>query len=79
MDPQDSYFVNGIPPIENVAVVAYTPPWPEIYSALESKIKNKLGSTLLKIAHVDSTSAPGLAAKFDVLHPGKDKIHTFPY
>ncbi|UZJ12029.1 GrpB family protein (plasmid) [Klebsiella pneumoniae] len=46
---------------------------------MESKIKNKLGSTLLKIAHVDFTSVPGLAAKFDVLHPGKDKIHTFPY
>lgn len=63
IDPQDSYFVNGVPPIENVAVVAYDPSWPEIYSALESKIKNKLGSNLLKIDHVGSTAVPGLAAK----------------
>jgi GrpB-like predicted nucleotidyltransferase (UPF0157 family) len=61
--PQDSYFVNSVPPIENVAVVAYDPSWAEIYSALESKIKNKLGFNLLKIAHVDSTAVPGLNAK----------------
>ncbi|MGI3450974.1 GrpB family protein [Citrobacter arsenatis] len=63
IDPQDSYFVNGVPPIENVAVVAYDPSWPEIYSALESKIKNELGPNLLKIDHVGSTAVPGLAAK----------------
>lgn len=63
IDPQDSYFVNGVPPIENVAVVAYDPSWPEIYAALESKIKNKLGSNLLKIDHVGSTAVPGLTAK----------------
>ncbi|MEG1626917.1 GrpB family protein [Pseudomonas sp.] len=63
IDPQDSYFVNGVPPIENVAVVAYEPSWPEIYSTLESEIKNKLGSNLLKIDHVGSTAVPGLAAK----------------
>lgn len=63
IDPQDSYFVNGVPPIENVAVVTYDPSWPEIYSALESKIKNELGSNLLKIDHVGSTAVPGLAAK----------------
>ncbi len=63
IDPQDSYFVNGVPPIENIEVVAYDPSWPEIYSALESKIKNKLGSNLLKIDHVGSTAVPGLVAK----------------
>ncbi|TKU12297.1 GrpB family protein [Citrobacter sp. wls829] len=63
IDPQDSYFVNGVPPIENITVVVYDPSWPEIYSAFESKIKNKLGSNLLKIDHVGSTAVPGLAAK----------------
>lgn len=63
IDPQDSYFVNGVPPIENVVVVAYDPLWPNIYSTLASKIKNKLGSHLLKIDHVGSTAVPGLAAK----------------
>ncbi|NTZ50821.1 MULTISPECIES: GrpB family protein [Citrobacter freundii complex] len=63
IDPQDSYFVNGVPPIENIEVVAYDHSWPQIYSALESKIKNKLGSNLLKIDHVGSTAVPGLAAK----------------
>ncbi|MEQ0204586.1 GrpB family protein [Klebsiella sp. CN_Kp104] len=63
IDPQDSYFVNGTPPIENVAVVTYDPSWPKIYSILESKIKNELGSNLLKIDHVGSTAVPGLAAK----------------
>lgn len=63
IDPQDSYFVNGVPPIENVAVVAYDPLWPEIYSSLASTIKNKLGSNLLRIDHIGSTAVPGLAAK----------------
>src|SRR5471030_140381 len=63
IDSQDSYFVNGVPPIENVTVVAYDPTWPEIYSTLASTIKNKLGSNLLKIDHVGSTAVPGLAAK----------------
>ncbi|WP_237391026.1 GrpB family protein [Dryocola clanedunensis] len=63
INPQDSYFVNGVPPVENVVVVAYDPLWPEIYSTLASKIKNKLGSHLLKIDHVGSTAVPGLAAK----------------
>lgn len=63
IDPQDSYFVNGVPPIENVAVVAYDPLWPNIYSALASKIMIELGSNLLEIDHVGSTAVPGLAAK----------------
>ncbi|WP_258089948.1 GrpB family protein [Serratia liquefaciens] len=63
IDPQDSYFVNGVPPIENVAVVAYDSSWPEIYLTLESDVKNELGSNLLQIDHVGSTAVPGLAAK----------------
>jgi len=63
IDPQDSYFVNGVPPIENVAVVTYDPLWPNIYSALASKIMIELGSNLLGIDHVGSTAVPGLAAK----------------
>lgn len=63
VNPQDSFFVNGVPPIENVAVVAYDPLWPEIYSSLASTIKNKLGSNLLRIDHIGSTAVPGLAAK----------------
>ncbi|EPG8536268.1 GrpB family protein [Citrobacter amalonaticus] len=63
IDPQDSYFVNGVPPIENVAVVAYDPLWPNIYSTLASKIMIELGSNLLEIDHVGSTAVPGLAAK----------------
>ncbi len=63
INPEDSFFVNGVPPIENVAVVAYDPLWPEIYSSLASTIKNKLGSNLLRIDHIGSTAVPGLAAK----------------
>ena len=63
IDPQDSYFVNGVPPIENISVVTYDPSWPEIYSELESKIKDILGSNLLRIDHVGSPAVPGLAAK----------------
>ncbi|QMG41024.1 GrpB family protein [Citrobacter freundii] len=63
IDPQDSYFVHGVPPIENISVVTYDPSWPEIYSELESKIKDILGSNLLRIDHVGSTAVPGLAAK----------------
>lgn len=47
-NPQDSFFVNSVPPIENVAVVTYDPLWPEIYSSLAFTIKNKLGSNCVK-------------------------------
>lgn len=47
-NPQDSFFVNSVPPIKNVVVVAYDPLWPEIYSSLASTIKNKSGSNCVK-------------------------------
>lgn len=63
IDPLDSHFVNGVPPVESVTVVAYDPAWPEIYSTLVASIKKDLGSNLLQIDHIGSTAVPGLAAK----------------
>ena len=60
INPEDSFFVNGVPPIENVAVVAYDPLWPEIYSSLASTIKNKLGSNLLRKVRISRSFLPKL-------------------
>lgn len=63
IDPHDSYFVNGTPPIETVEVVVYDFSWPKIYAEVASSIENELGSNVLKIDHIGSTAVLGLAAK----------------
>ncbi|BCL76244.1 hypothetical protein JHS3_19800 [Jeongeupia sp. HS-3] len=63
VDPQDSYFVHGTPPIETVEVVAYNLSWPKIYAKVALSIENELGSSVLKIDHIGSTAIPGIAAK----------------
>lgn len=46
-----------------INVVDYEPQWPVMYEELASNIRATLGNTLIDIAHVGSTSVPGLAAK----------------
>lgn len=61
--PKDSFFVNGIPPIEIVEIIEYNTLWPKIYEEIAISIQNKIGSVVLKIDHVGSTAVPGLSAK----------------
>lgn len=46
-----------------LAIVEPDPSWPQIFSLLKARIESALGSTSLSIAHVGSTSIPGLPAK----------------
>ncbi len=63
INPEDSYFVHGISPVEIVEVVAYDCSWPEIYAEVASSIEKGLGSSAQRIDHVGSTAIPGIAAK----------------
>ncbi|WNV84065.1 GrpB family protein [Umezawaea sp. Da 62-37] len=65
-DPSEDPWVNGPPPPETVAIVAYTPEWPRRFQAAAAEIRAALGRVVLGIDHVGSTSVEGLAAK-DVL------------
>src|SRR3954451_18724941 len=46
-----------------IEVVPYDAAWPRQFAAEESKIRAALGTAVLLIEHVGSTSVPGLAAK----------------
>jgi GrpB-like predicted nucleotidyltransferase (UPF0157 family) len=46
-----------------VRLDAYDPAWPEIYARQADLIAIALGADVRRIAHVGSTSVPGLAAK----------------
>ena len=46
-----------------VEVVAYDPAWPVLFEKHAAAIRSALGPSALTIAHVGSTSVPGLAAK----------------
>lgn len=62
-DPSENPWVNGPPPPETVAIVAYQPEWPHRYERVAAQIRAALGDTVLDIEHVGSTSVEGLAAK----------------
>jgi GrpB-like predicted nucleotidyltransferase (UPF0157 family) len=62
-DPAENPWVNGRPPPETVAVVAYKADWPRRYQAAATEIRKVLGEVVLDIEHVGSTSVEGLAAK----------------
>lgn len=62
-DPSESPWVNGPPPPETIAIVAYKPEWPRRYQAAAAEIRAALGEVVLDVEHVGSTSVEGLAAK----------------
>jgi len=41
----------------------YDPRWPEVFELLKARISGALGSKVLRLEHVGSTSVPGLSAK----------------
>ncbi|GAB2883016.1 GrpB family protein [Nocardioides pacificus] len=61
--PGESPWVDGARPETGVAVVDPDPAWPERYDELAARIRGALGWRVLDLAHVGSTSVPGLAAK----------------
>jgi len=62
-DPDEDPWVNGPPPPETVEIVAYNPEWPRRFQSLAAEIRAALGSAIVDIEHVGSTSVSGLAAK----------------
>ena len=56
--------IGGPQPLAGPVVIAdYDPSWPDWYAAEEAAIRSILGERVVQIAHVGSTSVPGLPAK----------------
>lgn len=49
--------------MDEVIITEYDPQWPQIYAQESAHLRTIFGDTLIEIAHVGSTSVPGLAAK----------------
>jgi GrpB-like predicted nucleotidyltransferase (UPF0157 family) len=46
-----------------IEIREYDPEWPRLYEREEARIRGALGDRVVRIAHVGSTSVPGLPAK----------------
>ena len=56
--------VGGAPRLSGrVVLVEYDPAWPGLYEREAARIRGALGGVVVGLAHVGSTSVPGLAAK----------------
>lgn len=62
-DPDENPWVDGPPARVEARIVAYNAAWPQRYATLADGIRSALGDAVLYLAHVGSTSVPGLAAK----------------
>jgi GrpB-like predicted nucleotidyltransferase (UPF0157 family) len=51
------------PTFREVVVADYDPAWPKWFERAAADIRGALGDAVLQLAHVGSTSVPGLAAK----------------
>jgi len=59
-----AYTVGEVAPHDDVIlVVDYDPSWPGLFEREAERIRGALGSGVVKLEHVGSTSVPGLAAK----------------
>lgn len=62
-DPSEDPWVGGPPAPEVVQILPYDPQWPSRYGRLVADIRAALGSRVLGLEHVGSTSVEGLATK----------------
>jgi GrpB-like predicted nucleotidyltransferase (UPF0157 family) len=46
-----------------ILIVDYDPNWPELFAREADRVRSLLGSQVLRLEHIGSTSVPGLAAK----------------
>ena len=63
LDTVDAVTIGSSLPRKRLIVVPYDARWPEQYPALAARIRAALGDRVLALAHIGSTSVPGLAAK----------------
>lgn len=61
--PGESPYLAGHGPATNVALTAYDPAWPAAYERLAATIRQALGTRVLALEHIGSTSVPGLTGK----------------
>lgn len=61
--PGASPYVGGAGPSRVFEVVAPDPAWPDHYAELAARVRAALGTRVLALDHIGSTSVPGLAAK----------------
>lgn len=59
----ESPYLEGHGPTYNIAIVPYDHAWPTAYEQLAATVKAALGTAVLGLEHVGSTSVPGLSAK----------------
>jgi len=50
-------------PYRSIVVVDYDPAWPMVFEEVRAKLTKLLGNIVNEVAHVGSTSVPGLSAK----------------
>lgn len=64
LPPGASPWADGVAMDEGrIEIVAHDPQWATVFESLAARIRDGLGDRALSIAHVGSTSVPGLAAK----------------
>lgn len=65
----------------SIELVGYDPNWVNLFEREATRIKSILGSKVLQLEHVGSTSVPGLCAKpiIDILLVVKDSSYEFLY
>jgi len=61
--PGANPYVPGKAPTTQFDLVPYDPIWPAAYERVAEQIRTALGGAALELAHVGSTSVPGLEAK----------------
>lgn len=61
--PGQTSFLPGKAPRRGIEVVPHDERWPDVYRALECRVRTALGDRVLRLDHVGSTAVPGLAAK----------------
>lgn len=62
-DPKDAERIAHRRIMNGIIIVEPNPSWPQQYEILKERIDSVLGSFVVEISHVGSTSVPGLAAK----------------
>src|ERR1017187_9180411 len=54
--------IGGLKPMSGrISIVDYDPQWPELFKREADRVRSTLGGRVIRIEHVGSTSAPGLA------------------
>jgi GrpB-like predicted nucleotidyltransferase (UPF0157 family) len=59
----EEIWMHGGPTPGPISIVAHDPAWPQIYVTVADRIREVLGTSVVDLDHIGSTSVPGLPAK----------------